>query len=329
MLERAEVMPDCFGMSTAFKGPPKGVAIGGGKMAARCEKLLSVDCVTRPAANAGLFSVPEVDKAKKGMANENIDPNKTEPTMADLLAAVNELKGRLDEQDAFNQRVVEEFQGAANEPTIEDLASMTDEALAEIGITRAEVDAAMAELEAEEAAGAGKGEGDLEPAGAGEGDAAAGAGSPAGVDVSAPGAVAAALATLQKEIVELKNKNKAVELRAKRQAEDIELASIEEKAMTLAKQRDDAIEMAKKLTAERDALRLAVKTGTRPVTAGVDTGLRMFSANGEGELHEFQVRVKQLQEGGKSEAEAIRLAQKENPGSHADWVASLRKPKVA
>jgi len=55
LLERAQVMPGCFGLSVAFKG--KGVDIGGGKKAARCEELKAVDVVTSPAANVnGLFS---------------------------------------------------------------------------------------------------------------------------------------------------------------------------------------------------------------------------------------------------------------------------------
>lgn len=57
MLERAERMPGCFGLSVAFKG--KGVEIGGKKVA-RCEELKAVDCVASPAANPdGLFSSRE------------------------------------------------------------------------------------------------------------------------------------------------------------------------------------------------------------------------------------------------------------------------------
>ena len=54
LMERAERMPSCWGMSVAFKGT--GQDIGGGKKAARCEELKSVDCVTAPAANDSLFS---------------------------------------------------------------------------------------------------------------------------------------------------------------------------------------------------------------------------------------------------------------------------------
>jgi hypothetical protein len=58
MLERAERMPTCFGMSAAFKG--SGVKMASGKKAARCFALKSVDCVTAPAANPdGMFSARE------------------------------------------------------------------------------------------------------------------------------------------------------------------------------------------------------------------------------------------------------------------------------
>lgn len=58
MLERAERMPGCFGLSVAFKG--KGVDVGNGKKVARCEALKAVDCVASPAANPdGLFSSRE------------------------------------------------------------------------------------------------------------------------------------------------------------------------------------------------------------------------------------------------------------------------------
>jgi hypothetical protein len=55
MLERAERMPECFGLSVAFAGGKE--AIGQGRFAARCDELKAVDCVTDPAAQVnGLFS---------------------------------------------------------------------------------------------------------------------------------------------------------------------------------------------------------------------------------------------------------------------------------
>lgn len=336
MLEKAEKMPTCFGLSVAFKGPPKGVAIGNGKMAARCEKLLSVDCVTRPAANEGLFSVPPVDKSKRNMAKKEVklaegDGPAPEPTLQQIMEAVQQLNGRLDQ----HEQILGSMQGEGEEgqPSLEEIAQMNDEELAQLGLTRAEVDAAvqevLASMEGEgqgeegepgrEGEGAPQGEGAGEPAMAG-----AGTGTAAGQTSGA-----ASFKALQDQVVRLESKLKLTELRKKQEAEEIELSAIEEKVLILADQRDQAIKFAEEKEAENAALRLAVRTGTRPVHAGVDNGIRMFGANDNGELHEFQVRVKQLVDGGKTQAEAITFAQKENPSMHADWVQSQRGKRVA
>lgn len=342
IIERAARMPECFGLSVAFlpdQHGKKGEPLGGGKYAARCGELKSIDLVCRPAANAGLFSVPqEVDNSKKVMAKEEkkevkLAEGDTEPTLQEVLAAVQALQGRLDQQDQFNQQIIDHL-GGGNEPSLQDLVDASDEELAQLGLTRAEVDAAVQEvLAGMENEGvvddhtAGQSQGEQQAAGAEV--AAVGAGAVgSGVDASPAGA--SALSALQKEVVQLKNEQKLTKFREKQRAEEVQLKSIEDKVLTLARQRDDALIALEKAEAEIDALKLAVRTGTRPVKAGVDNGMRLFSADGEGELHEFQVRVKQLKEGGKSEAQAIMLAQKENPGLHADWLQSLRnKPATA
>jgi uncharacterized protein YjiS (DUF1127 family) len=333
MIEKAEKMPTCFGLSVAFKGPPKGVSIGNGKMAARCEKLLSVDVVTRPAANEGLFSVPPVDKSLKSMAKEKKetklaegDEPAPEPTLAQVLEAVQQLSGRLDQ----HEQILGQLQGGEEQPSLEEIAQMNDDELAQLGLTRAEVDAAVQEVVAAmEAEGQGQ-EGEGEPAGAqgeGSGDpamAGAGTGTAAG-----PTSGPAAFKALQDQVVRLESKLKLTELRKKQEAEEVELSAIEQKVLILADQRDKAIKFAEEKEAENQALRLAVRTGTRPVTAGVDNGMRMFGANDDGELHEFQVRVKQLVDSGKTQGEAITFAQKENPSLHADWVQSQKGKRVA
>lgn len=337
MIEKAEKMPTCFGLSVAFKGPPKGVSIGNGKMAARCEKLLSVDVVTRPAANEGLFSVPPVDKSPKSMAKEKKevklaagDEPAPEPTLAEVLEAVQALNGRLDQ----HEQILGELQGG-DQPSLEEIAQMSDEQLAELGLTRAEVDAAVQEVLASmEGEGGGEGDGgEGEGGGTGTGEGAgesapamagAGSGTAAGQTSGA-----AAFNALQQQVIRLESQLKLTELRKKKEAEEVELSAIEEKVLILADQRDQAIKFAETVQAENDALRLAVKTGTRPVRAGVDNGLRMFSANDDGQLHEFQVRVKQLVDSGKTQGEAITFAQKENPALHADWVQSQRGKRVA
>jgi uncharacterized protein YjiS (DUF1127 family) len=337
MLEKAEKIPDCFGLSVAFKGPPKGVAIGGGKMAARCEKLLSVDCVTRPAANTGLFSVPEVDKSVKNMAKEKTeqnppagDPPPAEPTMADIMEALNQLNGRLDQHEQF----LGQLQGPQEDqgPTLEQLTQASDEELAQLGLTRAEVNAAVQEvLAGMEAEGRQPGaEGEQVPGAISEGElagASAAAGAPAGFG---GGETPATFSAAMKRIVQLENNQRLIELRKKQDAEEVELKSIEDKVLVLAKQRDEAIQLAETQASEIEALRLAVKTGTRPVVAGGgDDGVRMFGANDNGQLHEFQVRVKQLVESGKSEGQAVQLAVKENPARHADYVMTLGKKNAA
>jgi hypothetical protein len=222
-------------------------------------------------------------------------------------------------------------------PSLEEVAQMNDQELAQYGLTRADVDAAVQEaiaaMEAEgqqpqgAEPGAPQGQGQGEPAMAGAapgGFGAAGSGTAAGQTSGA-----AAFSALNDKVVRLESQLRLTELRKKKEAEEIELSEIEKKVLILADQRDQAIELATNLKAENDALRMHVKTGTRPVHAGVDTGVRMFGANGEGQLHEFQVRVKQLVDGGKTEAEALRFAIKENPQSHADWVQSQGRKSAA
>lgn len=336
IIERAQKMPECFGLSVAFRPPngnKQGEPMGGGKFAARCDKLMSVDLVCRPAANDSLFSVPSVDKTKNGMAKEKgTDPNagaqENEPTLQDVLAAINTLNDRLNQQDQFNQQVIDHL-NAGNEPSLQDLVEASDEELAQLGLTRDEVNAAvqevMAGMEAEGITGEGQGqegqgqEGELATAGAGATGTAAG-----------QTGGAANLSALQKDVIRLKTKIAQTELEAKKKAEEIELSEIESKVMTLAGQRDDAIKLAEQLQAKCEALELAIKTGTRPVKAGVDNGMRMFSANDNGELHEFQQLIKGHMANGKSEAESLRLAVKENPGLHQDWLKSQRnRPAVS
>jgi hypothetical protein len=67
-------------------------------------------------------------------------------------------------------------------------------------------------------------------------------------------------------------------------------------------------------------MRHALKTGIRPLA---------FSAEGEavtgtpGKVHEFTSLVKKYRELGKTDAEAIRFAHKENPEAHADYIRNL------
>lgn len=334
MLERAATMPDCFGLSVAFKG--KGVVVSKGKKAARAEKLLSVDVVTRPAANDGLFSVKEtnsVDTLKFNMADNQ---TQQEPTLADVMTALSQLSSRIDASEQQQAQIVDhlnnsqtqqEPQEGLSRDELEQLHHASDEDLAQMGLTRDEVNAAVSEYN-QSVGGEQDGEQGEE---AGYQDSFAGQNGEAGVgQMAGAGAGAstgggegtAAFRALHREVLQLKAKIKSTELKAKAEGEEMQFAEIESKMSVLAAQRDQAFELAEALVSENEALSLAVRTGTRPVRPGIDNGVRMFSANDRGELHSFQARVKELKASGqcKTEGEALLFASKENPGLHADWL---------
>lgn len=334
MMERAMEMPECFGLSVAFKG--KGVAVKGGKKAARAEKLLSVDCVTRPAANNGLFSAkdrPTVDINKKDMDKTGQQEN-AEPTIQDVMKSLGEISTRLGQFEQVQNQLVEhvnqgvEDQGVDRD-VLEKLHNCKDEELPE-GVTRADVDAAVKQYndsidaetdgEVEETAGADKGEEGRISGGQSIDTAAAGAAAGAGAE---GGMTGAELKALRKEVIELRSIITADKAKAAKDVEELQFSEIETKMTTLAQQRDQAIELAERLVAENEMLTLANRTGVRPVKAGVNDGERLFSAGPDGELHEFQTLVKSIMTEKKvTEGKAIQLAMKTptGPALHADWL---------
>lgn len=331
MLERANTMPDCFGLSVAFKG--KGVDIAGGKKAARAEKLLSVDCVTRPAANAdGLFGAKDdfrVDRKTQGMADET-QHTQGEPSISDVLNAINSLNQRLDSHEQALGQLMQGGEGDNEGLTpemLDELNNASDEDLAQLGISRDEVNAAMDAFNSQ-FAGEGEGEGyegDGQYEGSYGGEGAGAEGSAAGAAGAAAGAGAAAFSALRNEVIQLRSLiNKEQENKLK-QAEDIQFSEVQSKIVALATMRDQAVELAERLVSENEALQIALSTGTRPVVAGVETGVRLFSAGANGELHPFQQLVKEIRDTQKcSEAKAIHFAMKEQGGAalHADWLQS-------
>ena len=149
MLERAERMPECFGMSAAFMGEEESA---GGRRLARCEELIAFDCVAQPAAMpSGLFAarnVARVDSQTVGMKTpsktELTDPNAVPAEMPAWFQPFAEQLTRQGEQlqsiGAFQQQlqqqqIVNELLGMSPE----DRAGLTDEDLAQYGITREEV----------------------------------------------------------------------------------------------------------------------------------------------------------------------------------------------
>lgn len=335
MLERAEKQPTTFGLSLAFKGDPKGV-LHMGKRCARAEKLLSADVVKRPAANpGGLFSAkdtPSVDNKK--IVELNFMPQESntnpEPTMADVLAQLQQMQqqmqqfGEVQSQIVghINQSVESQGDEGLTAEQLEQLHNSTDEQLAELGLTRAEVDEAVTEYNASvEAHGAEGQDGEQGVNGAEQGQgelATAGA----GTETSAPGG-ATMMHAMHRELVQLKAEINREKQAKKLEAETIQFQEVENKISLLAAQRDQAIQLAEKVVAENEALKLHIKTGTRPVAVGVDEGIRLFSANGNGELHPFQQRIKQIMlESKVTEGKALLLASKENSALHADWLQS-------
>jgi hypothetical protein len=335
MLERAETMPTCFGLSVAFKG--KGVVVPGSTVkAARAEKLLSVDCVTRPAANdEGLFAAKDtqvVDIPKKNMPEDN-QTQAAEPNLTDVMGLLTKLNERLDAQEKAQQEIIEHLNsqtsGEDNQidpDLLEQLYNSDDAKLKELGLTREEVDAAVAEYNASIDAGEqgqtqeGQGQNGQHAQG---GQEAAPAGAGAGAAGGAEGSAPATFSALQAQVIALRKEIDNDKRRAQAQAEEVQFQEVETKITKLAAQRDQLLQFADQLVAENEALRLAVKTGTRPVKAGVDNGVRLFSANQDGELHEFQKLVKAIESDRKvSKGQAIQLAIKENPALHVDWLQS-------
>jgi hypothetical protein len=313
LMERAERMPDCFGLSAAFTGPPKGERRKDGKKAARCEELLAVDCVPMPAANpAGLFeskldpaSSVDTQAGDKLMGDKTNQEQGTEPTLQDVLAAIQGIQTKVDSIESRQAEM--EATIAANTPLSEEelaeLSNMDDKALAEIGLTRAEVQAAVDAYLAE--AGEDDGEGEGEGSGEGEGEGA----------VAAP--ATAALSALRNRVVEL-------EAKLNGNAEDAEAAEIMHAFEIIeAKQQE--------LSAQNESLRRTVRLqGIKVATPGAESQ-RMFSATeGDEKVTEFDRLVSEkaveLEAKGtartKARLEALRFVMKTNPRAYAEHNAA-------
>lgn len=361
MLERAERQSSTFGLSFAFNGDPKGV-LHMGKRCARAEKIKSCDVVKHAAANpGGLFSsktnptrleaienllikLTSVDSREKFMPN-NIASANQPATLDDVVALLTQQNARIDQlhevqqnlvglanqsvtgkQEAGEADVDPEFLSALNDATDEELAAYNQKNGTDI--TRADVNSAVSEYNAGLAANQGEEQGEGE-----EGDGqftdsygdeqgqAQGAASGGGAETGAAGQ---AFSALQRELVELKRKFNAKEQKEIQFAEQQATADVRGKIALIVGQRDQLVKLSEKLVAENEALRLHVRTGTRPVIAGIDTGIRLFQAGENGELHPWQQRVRQIELSEKvSTAKAMSLADKEDNGAaHEDFIDS-------
>ena len=357
MLERAEKQPGTFGLSYSFKGDPKGVTVGD-RQCARAEAVMSCDCVKRPAANrGGLFSakdqpdsadlmrqIIELAKAnsvdtqtfsdRSKSTNKNlIKFNMADPTLQDILSAVQGLTSRLEAAEQANQQIVDHINAQAQqgEPQgdqdmfdqLSQLNAMTDEQLAEHGFTRAEVDAAVGEYNA--SIGGEQGEGDEGgEQGNQHAEGAQGGQQMAGAAAGGAEGSAAAFSALQRELIQLKARINRKEAQEIALAEKAESEAVNQKIELLAKQRDDLVKFSEKLVAHNEALQLHVRTGTRPAPAGVNN-TRLFSANADGGNHPFIQKLIELKakDPKMTDGQAIKLANKEDNGAlHQDWLRS-------
>lgn len=221
ILEVAERMPRGVGLSASFLPPEKTEKTASGKKAARCEELVSVDYVTLPAANpGGMFSTPAVD-TPPNTTSTHMTPEDLQNALTAALAPITE---RLDNIEAQQQDLIDAQNDTGEEPSLEDLAQMSDEELAELGTTREEVDAALAEAEAAAQDPNGGGQGD-EPA-AGDDPA---AGAPAGGDASLGAKVQAQeLQAISRQITEFASELRAIRAQKDREVQDLLLTDIEQ-----------------------------------------------------------------------------------------------------
>lgn len=319
LMERAERMPDCFGLSAAFAGPPEGEKLKTGKKAARCEELLAVDCVAMPAANpAGLFSDRRVvDTPREENSMDNNQQNQQEPTIADVLAALNELKEAV--TDVSNRQAEIDALIEANTPIsaeeLQELASMSDAELEEQGISRAEVNEAIEAYNAAVEAEAGQGA---------EGEAEGEAGEAGAVPAGAASGEGASFSELRKRVVELESK-------LGKEAEDAEKAEVMH-AFDVLEAKMGA------LAAQNDALQRTIRLqGIKAATPGTES-VRMFNApEGDEKVTEFDrlvsAKATELEGKGQSKtaarANAIRFAMKENPRAYAEHNAARGIVKLA
>jgi len=332
MMERAEKQPETFGLSVAFKG--KGVQVGG-KKCARAEKLLSADCVKRPAAAPdGLFSAKDnqgVDMKEKSMDGQN---NTNQDPSAQILEALQGINQRLDafEQvqgqlvEHINNSVTGEGEGVDEVGLLEALYNASDEELAAFNeqhgtnITREQIEADVNAYNAQiDAAGDGEGQGEGGGEGGGEGEG------------SEAGAVSAALSTLAKEVISLKAKDRQKEVSARAEAEAIEFSELQTNIATLVEQRDRLVELSERVIAENEALRMAGVRGGRPAGAGQE--IEFKERKDGGSIIEFEEVVNaefnRLLKNGipelKAKSKAIDFGVKRHPVAYKLWLGRGEK----
>lgn len=288
ILEVARRMPRGVGLSASFISPAQPEKTAAGRTAARCDELISVDYVTLPAANPdGLLSAV-VDTSET-------TPMKLDPeTLAAIQAAVAEATAPLANQLTAMQEAMQAGQETEGElPSLEEFAQMSDQELAQWGLTPTDVQnaleaAAQAEAEAEAADQGGEGEGDAAPVAAG---ADAGA---AGFD-----------AFLDK-VEELSARLDF--LQAAPAPDEVLLSSVEGKVELLAREN----------LRLKHALSAGTATPAKPTTVPAANPARVA-----GTKHAFEQRVEELAAERKvTRGKATELAEAENPALHRSYMES-------
>jgi hypothetical protein len=307
ILEVAERMPGGVGLSASFLPPEKTEKTASGKKAARCAELLSVDYVTLPAANPdGMFSA-KVDSTQTATPNAmSFTPEQIESLKSILAEAVAPLTEKIDALEAQQGLL-------ANPPSLEELANMSDEELAGLGLTAEDVADAIAEAQSAEA---GEGEDGAEGSdGDGtEGEVADGEGAAAPV---AAGAGATGLsADVQKQLTQF-----AAELRAAKA--EREQAVQDELVTELSTKFDALVEQNKQLQAQLKTGGTAASHGAGTVNFRTKTGVQVeFGTKESGEFE--QLVVEHLEADPKAtKATAFTSVIKENPEAYREYRARL------
>lgn len=288
MMERAEKQPTTFGMSCAFKGAGNKE---NGKKCARAEKLLSVDCVKRPAAAPdGLFSAKEnnqVDTLPKNMANNDQSQQQAEPTLSDIMGALQQIAARQDaaEQvqgqlvDHVNQSIEgEQQEGQQMTPELLDaLFNATPEQLAQFNDENGTdfTPENIGEMVNDFNASLGDEEGQTEGS--------------EGSEEGAGSETATALSALAREVIQLKDQRKFELASARNEAETIEFAELQSNISTLVEQRDRLVELSERVIGENEALRMAGVRGGKPAGAGAEIEFKERSQGGS--IIEFETVV--------------------------------------
>lgn len=295
ILEVARRMPRGVGLSASFVSPDKPEKTKGGKNAARCEDLISVDYVTLPAANPDGMFAALVDSPIPAMTPEEISALVSKA----VSEAVAPLAAQIESLQSANDL-------AENPPSLEDVAGMSEAELATLGLTPADVQEALEAAAQGEDAGEGEGEGEGELVAAGEGDG-------AGEGTAAPAATG--LDAITKQLVQLSAEIASLKGQKAADAEDVLLSNIEAKVELLA--------------GENARLTRALEAGGTPATVGVDrNNVKFFSAGKDGgefeNLVQFNIEEKKL-----SKLQAFQAAIKENPAAYDEHLvrSGVRKAK--